>query len=149
MMFIKNDKVALRIAEPHDADNIYRWENDMEVWRDSETRVPLSLFQIERFLLSNNDLESNKQLRLIIEDAYNGVSVGCIDIYDYDVEPTFELLFRSTIKIKAVLFCIVLAYSYLCTCKSNAIVAQLVELWLPKPKVAGSSPVYRSSTTKL
>ena len=25
-----------------------------------------------------------------------------------------------------------------------AIVAQLVELWLPKPKVAGSSPVYRS-----
>ena len=84
MMFIKNDIVALRIAEPNDADNIYRWENDMEVWRDSETRVPLSLFQIERFLLSNNDLESNKQLRLIIEDAHNGVSVGCIDIYDYD-----------------------------------------------------------------
>ena len=34
--------------------------------------------------------------------------------------------------------------SYLCTCKGTAIVAQLVELWLPKPKVAGSSPVYRS-----
>ena len=30
---------------------------------------------------------------------------------------------------------------------ANAIVAQLVELWLPKPKVAGSSPVYRSDTT--
>ena len=28
--------------------------------------------------------------------------------------------------------------------KSNAIVAQLVEHWLPKPRVAGSSPVYRS-----
>ena len=27
---------------------------------------------------------------------------------------------------------------------SNAIVAQLVEHWLPKPRVAGSSPVYRS-----
>ena len=26
----------------------------------------------------------------------------------------------------------------------NAIVAQLVEHWLPKPRVAGSSPVYRS-----
>ena len=29
-----------------------------------------------------------------------------------------------------------------------AIVAQLVELWLPKPKVAGSSPVYRSIAFK-
>ena len=26
----------------------------------------------------------------------------------------------------------------------NAVVAQLVEHWLPKPRVAGSSPVYRS-----
>ena len=26
----------------------------------------------------------------------------------------------------------------------KAVVAQLVERWLPKPKVAGSSPVYRS-----
>ena len=30
--------------------------------------------------------------------------------------------------------------------KSDAIVAQLVEHWLPKPRVAGSSPVYRSKT---
>ncbi len=28
--------------------------------------------------------------------------------------------------------------------ENNAIVAQLVEHWLPKPRVAGSSPVYRS-----
>ena len=29
--------------------------------------------------------------------------------------------------------------------KWNAVVAQLVEHWLPKPRVAGSSPVYRSN----
>ena len=29
-------------------------------------------------------------------------------------------------------------------CGRFAIVAQLVERWLPKPKVAGSCPVYRS-----
>ncbi len=29
-------------------------------------------------------------------------------------------------------------------CFSNAVIAQLVEHWLPKPRVAGSSPVYRS-----
>ncbi len=28
--------------------------------------------------------------------------------------------------------------------KTNAVIAQLVEHWLPKPRVAGSSPVYRS-----
>ena len=83
-MFIKNDIVTLRIAEPHDAELIYRWENDMNVWRDSETRVPYSRLQIEEFLLNNNDLTSMKQLRLMIEDTQNGAQVGCIDIYDYD-----------------------------------------------------------------
>ncbi len=83
-MFLKNDIVSLRVAEPNDADMIYRWENDMEIWRDSETRVPFSLRQIECFLLNNNDLVSEKQLRLIIEDTTNGDAVGCIDIYDYD-----------------------------------------------------------------
>jgi len=83
-MFIKNDIIQLRIAEPNDADLVYRWENDMEVWRDSETRVPYSMRQIESFLLNNNDLVSEKQLRIIIEDAKNNTAVGCIDIYDYD-----------------------------------------------------------------
>ena len=83
-MFIKNDIVTLRIAEPHDAELIYRWENDMDVWRDSETRVPFSRLQSEEFLLNNNDLMSMKQLRLMIEDTQNGNQVGCIDIYDYD-----------------------------------------------------------------
>lgn len=82
-MFIKNDIVSLRVAEPNDADLIYRWENDMDVWRDSETRVPYSMRQIEQFLLNNNDLVSEKQLRLIIQDS-KGDAVGCIDIYDYD-----------------------------------------------------------------
>lgn len=83
-MFTKNDKVSLRMAEPNDAENIYRWENDMQVWRDSETRVPFSMRQIEQFLLDNNDLVSERQLRLIVEDAKNRATVGCIDIYDYD-----------------------------------------------------------------
>ena len=72
------------MAEPNDAENIYRWENEMQVWRDSETRVPFSMHQIEQFLLNNNDLMSEKQLRLMIEDAKTGTQVGCIDIYDYD-----------------------------------------------------------------
>lgn len=83
-MFIKNDNIALRVAEPYDADAIYRWENDMQIWRVSETTVPYSMHQIETFLLSNNDLNSEKQLRLMIESLSDKTAIGCIDIYDYD-----------------------------------------------------------------
>lgn len=84
MKFINNDIVTLRLAEPDDATLIYLWENDMNVWRDSETRTPYSMHQIKQFLLNNNDLNSEKQLRLMIEDTETGTQAGCIDIYDYD-----------------------------------------------------------------
>lgn len=81
-MFIKKDKTALRCAEPNDAMQIYEWENDRKVWHVSDTFAPYSLFQIEQFLMNNNDLISNRQLRLMID--YDGQSIGCIDIFDYD-----------------------------------------------------------------
>ena len=83
-MFTKNENITLRVAEPYDADIIYRWENDMEIWRVSDTIVPFSRHQIEQFLLNNNDLVSDKQLRLMIVGSINGDVVGCIDLYDYD-----------------------------------------------------------------
>ena len=83
-MFIKNDTIALRCAEPEDATQIYAWENDRSVWRVSGTYVPYTQFQIEQFLLSNNDLFSQKQLRLMIDLNESRVSMGCIDLYDYD-----------------------------------------------------------------
>ena len=83
-MFIKDEKITLRCAEPEDVELIFRWENDRSVWRVSGTHVPYSRFQIEQFLLSNNDLQSQKQLRLMIDSNKDKVSVGCIDIYDYD-----------------------------------------------------------------
>lgn len=83
-MFIKNDTITLRPAEPDDAERIYRWENDREHWRVSGTHAPYSLFQIEQFLLGDNDLQAQKQLRLMIDLTENGQTIGCIDIYDYD-----------------------------------------------------------------
>ena len=84
MMFIKNENIALRVAEPYDADVIYRWENDSDIWRVSETTVPYSMHQIKSFLMNNNDLTSEKQLRLMIERLSDASAIGCIDIYDYD-----------------------------------------------------------------
>ena len=83
-MFIKNEKILLRSAEPEDAELIYGWENDRSVWRVSGTHSPYSRFQIEQFLLGNNDIAANKQLRLMIDCIDSHTSVGCIDIYDYD-----------------------------------------------------------------
>ena len=83
-MFIKDDTITLRCAEPEDAELIYHWENDRDIWRVSGTHVPFTRFQIEQFLLSNNDLFSQKQLRLMIEMNETRESIGCIDIFDYD-----------------------------------------------------------------
>ena len=83
-MFIKNDIITLRCAEPEDAEQIYRWENERDVWRVSGTHTPYSHFQIEQFLLDNNDIAAQKQLRLMIDLTDNSTTIGCIDIYDYD-----------------------------------------------------------------
>ena len=83
-MFIKNDTITLRCAEPEDAGQIFLWENDRDIWRVSGTHVPYTRFQIEQFLLGNNDLFNNKQLRLMIDLTESGQTIGCIDIFDYD-----------------------------------------------------------------
>lgn len=83
-MFISENNISLRPAEPEDASQIYGWENDRDIWRVSETSTPLSLFQIEQFLLGNSDLVTNRQLRLMIEVKGGEKPVGCIDLYDYN-----------------------------------------------------------------
>ena len=83
-MFIKNDTITLRCAEPEDAEQIFRWENDRDIWRVSGTHTPYSRFQIEQFLLDNNDIAAQKQLRLMIDLTESGQTIGCIDIYEYD-----------------------------------------------------------------
>ena len=83
-MFIKNDTITLRCAEPEDARQVFLWENDRDIWRVSGTHVPYTLFQIEQFLLNNNDLTSQRQLRLMIDLTESGQAIGCIDIFDYD-----------------------------------------------------------------
>lgn len=83
-MFIKNETISLRCAEPEDTDRVFRWESDRKVWRVSGTHVPYTRFQIEQFLIGNNNLFSQHQLRLMIDLNATHESIGCIDIYDYD-----------------------------------------------------------------
>lgn len=83
-MFAQSKNIALRAAEPSDAQLIYLWENDKSVWHVSDTIMPFSLYQIEQFILQNNDLYANRQLRMMIDLRSTGKTVGCIDLYDFD-----------------------------------------------------------------
>ena len=83
-MFAQNENIIIRAAEPKDASLIYKWENDQEIWRVSETYMPYSLYQIEEFLLNNSDLFSMRQIRFIIERKEDNTKIGCIDLYDFD-----------------------------------------------------------------
>ena len=83
-MFTQNENIIIRAAEPMDADLIYKWENDQSIWRVSETYMPYSMYQIEQFLLTNNDLFSTRQIRFIVETKADNNEIGCIDIYDFD-----------------------------------------------------------------
>lgn len=83
-MFISDGKISIRVAEPEDAPQIYRWENDRSLWRVSETNIPTSLFQIEQFLLGNSDLVSNRQQRLMVLLKDVAHPIGNIDLFDYD-----------------------------------------------------------------
>jgi diamine N-acetyltransferase len=85
-MLSKSGRIRLRAPEPADAQLIYQWENDPQIWRVGDTYVPYSMFQIEEFILNAGDLYANKQLRLMI-DSVTGKKlqvIGTLDMYDFD-----------------------------------------------------------------
>lgn len=84
-MFIKGNIVGLRAMEPKDSDLIYQWENDMELWKSGDTLTPYSKFSIDQFVINaSKDIYEAKQLRLMIELLEESITVGAIDLYDFD-----------------------------------------------------------------
>lgn len=76
--------VSLRPLEPEDLDILYLWENDLSVWKVSNTLIPFSKYTLRQFIQnSGKDIFETKQLRLIIENN-NGIPVGAIDLFDFD-----------------------------------------------------------------
>ena len=86
MQLLKGDKVLLRALEPEDTEVLYKWENDTSIWQISNTLAPYSKFAIEQYIFNNQDIYTQKQIRLIIE--FKKTPIGCIDIFDY--EPTHK-----------------------------------------------------------
>ncbi len=85
MNMLESDTVRLRALEPEDADLLYKWENDTNVWKVSNTVVPFSRHILRQFIDSQQyDVFETRQLRLIIEAVDTGRAVGTIDLFDID-----------------------------------------------------------------
>lgn len=85
-MFLISGNISIRAVEPSDAPLIFDWENDISVWRVSDTLSPYSLYQIEQFIQNSIDIFSNKQARFMIDfsDNEKKITIGTIDLYDFD-----------------------------------------------------------------
>lgn len=84
-MFLKGNTIGLRALEPSDADLLYRWENDMNLWPVSFTQIPFSRFILEEFVnAAYQDIYTNKQLRFIIQSVENNKPIGIVDLFEFE-----------------------------------------------------------------
>ena len=86
-MNIEGRTIRLRAVEPEDADLMYVWENDCDVWAVSGTTEPFSHYQMQRFVERHRDtigVLGDGQLRLIVETRQEARPVGAIDLFEYD-----------------------------------------------------------------
>lgn len=75
--------MKLRALEVSDLPFLYQWENDAEMWVDSNTHNPLSQHLLREYIESSTgDIYRDGQLRLIIEE--DGYTMGCMDLFDFD-----------------------------------------------------------------
>lgn len=84
-MFIKNRHIYLRALEKADLETLYACENNMAVWKVSNTQTPFSKHVLEQYLdMAHLDIYTNKQLRLMICLDDLGTAVGTIDLFEFD-----------------------------------------------------------------
>jgi diamine N-acetyltransferase len=75
----------MRAIEPEDLEILYRWENDMSLWRYGSSLRPYSRFAIREYLSDSlQDILITRQLRLMLIERSSGVPVGTVDLYEYD-----------------------------------------------------------------
>ena len=88
---LSNSIVRLRPPELSDLEYLYQWENNVEIWKVSNTLVPFSSYAIEQYIRSvQQDIYSSKQMRLMIvknntdQPSDRGEPIGCIDLFEFD-----------------------------------------------------------------
>lgn len=86
---MKYINIELRSPEPDDADLLYQWENDSNVWRVSNTMAPFSKHTIRKHIEESSlNIYETGQARFIICRLDDRKPVGTIDLFEFD---TFNL----------------------------------------------------------
>ncbi len=82
---LKGKHILLRAVEPEDAQIIFDWENNEQNWQLSNTLTPFSKHTIAQYTdVAQQDIFENKQLRLMIDTLDESVTVGSIDLFDFN-----------------------------------------------------------------
>src|SRR5512137_1331368 len=82
---MKYKEVKLRALEPEDLELLYEWENNESYWAISNTISPFSRFTLKRYLEnSHKSIYETGQLRLMIDHISEKVTIGTIDLFDFD-----------------------------------------------------------------
>jgi diamine N-acetyltransferase len=83
-VFLKSEWLYLRALERSDLEFLYQLENDVQVWRVSNTVTPYSKEVLEQYLdNATADIYSTRQLRLLICSLQHE-PVGVIDLFDFE-----------------------------------------------------------------
>lgn len=82
---LSDDLIELRALEKDDLEDLYSWENDTEIWHLGNRLTPFSHFTLEKYIISSGqDIYEARQLRLIISLKEGNISLGAIDLFDFD-----------------------------------------------------------------
>ena len=82
---MKYKEIKLRAPEPEDLELLYDWENNDSYWTISNTATPFSKYTLKRYIEnSHKNIYVTGQLRLMIDHIPDKVTIGTIDIFDFD-----------------------------------------------------------------
>lgn len=77
--------ISLRALEPEDLPLLFEWENNVKNWEISNTIAPFSMFILKRYIEdSHKSIYETSQLRLMIEYIPDKLTIGTLDIFDFD-----------------------------------------------------------------
>ncbi|MFI3261442.1 MAG: GNAT family protein [Rikenellaceae bacterium] len=82
---MKSKNIHLRALEPEDISYLYKWENDTNVWKVSNTIAPYSKYILKQYIENSHlDIYETKQQRFVIVCTETDTPIGSIDLFDFD-----------------------------------------------------------------
>lgn len=82
---LNNGILRLRAVEVTDVDTMMAWENDSSQWDTTSTCAPFSRKQLWDYATNyDGDIFKNGSIRFIVTENSSDISVGAIDIYDFN-----------------------------------------------------------------